>query len=110
MSDVAVSNSQSKTLAYAAGVLMIAFPLAGVIIAYIDKNKASPLVSSHYSWYIGTFWKGLIFSFISIILMFLVIGFFTLMITGVWYLIRVIRSLILLSRDEAIQNPSGWWI
>lgn len=110
MADTVIHDQKNKTLAYLSGFLMMVFPIAGVIIAYIDRNKASDLVSSHYKWYIGTFWKGLLFSFVSMILMFFIIGFFTMIITGVWYLIRVIRSLILLSRDEPIRNPSGWWI
>lgn len=100
----------SKTLGYAAGILMLVCAPAGVILSYIDRGKASPLLASHYSYLIGTFWKGLLFLAISFVLTFLVIGIFASFATSIWYLIRCIKSLVYLHRGEGIAKPSTWLI
>lgn len=100
----------SKTLGYAAGILMLVCAPAGVILSYIDRGKASPLLASHYSYLIGTFWKGLLFLAISFVLTFIVIGIFASFATSIWYLIRCIKSLVYLHRGDVIAKPSTWLI
>lgn len=100
----------NKTLGYAAGILMLVCAPAGVILSYIDRGKASSLLASHYSYLIGTFWKGLLFLAISFVLTFLVIGIFASFATSIWYLIRCIKSLVYLHRGEGIAKPSTWLI
>ncbi|MGI6853572.1 DUF4870 family protein [Mesorhizobium sp. 1B3] len=102
--------TENKILAYVADALMFFFPLAGVVIAYIDRPKASPMVASHYTYLIGTFWKSLLLTVVNILLSFVLIGLFTAVATGIWYLVRTIKSLVLLSRNEPIAKPSTWWI
>lgn len=101
---------ESKTMPYVAGALMFFFPLAGVVIAYVDRPNASPTVASHYTYLIGTFWKSLLLTVVNILLSFVLIGLFTAVATGIWYLVRTIKSLVLLSRNEPIAKPSTWWI
>jgi len=106
----ATETEGSKTLGYVAGILMFVFAPAAVILSYIDRGKASPLLSSHYSYLIGTFWKGLLFFAISFVLTFLVIGIFASFATSIWYLIRCIKSLVYLHRGDSIERPSTWLI
>lgn len=108
ISSSAVNPTDNKTLGYIAGILMILCAPAGVIISYIDRGKATPLVASHYNYLIGTFWKGLLFMTISAVLTFLVIGIFAYFATSLWYLFRCIKSLVYLHRGEPIAIPSTW--
>ncbi len=102
------TSTDSKTLGFIAGLLMIFCAPAGVILSYIDRGKATPLVASHYNYLIGTFWKGFLFMMISLVLTFVVIGFFAYIATSLWYLFRCIKSLVYLHRGEPIANPSTW--
>ena len=98
----------NKMLGYLAGFLMIVFAPAAVILSYIDRSKASPLLVSHYNYLIGTFWKGLLFGVISMVLTFFVIGIFLWFATSIWYLARCIKSLVYLHRDQPISAPGTW--
>jgi len=104
------ASSDSKALGYAAGILMIAFAPAGLLLSYIDRGKASPLVASHYNYLISTFWKGFLFMVISLVLTFVLIGVFAYAITSIWYLFRCIKSIVYLHRGDAIANPSTWLV
>ncbi len=103
-----IETQENKTLGYVAGILMLVCAPAGVILSYIDRGKASPLLASHYSYLIGTFWKGLLFLVISAILTFVLIGLIAYFVTSIWYLIRCIKSLVYLHRGDAITTPSTW--
>jgi uncharacterized membrane protein len=109
-SSTVISTFNNKTLGYIAGVLMLAFAPAGVILSYIDRSKASPLLVSHYNYLIGTFWKGLLFGFISMVLTFVFIGIFVWFATSIWYLARCIKSLVYLHRDQPISTPGTWFL
>jgi uncharacterized membrane protein len=102
------STVNNKTLGYIAGALMIAFAPAGVILSYIDRGKTSPLLVSHYNYLIGTFWKGLLFGIISMVLTFVFIGILLSFATSIWYLARCIKSLVYLYRDQPISTPGTW--
>ncbi|MDF1609354.1 hypothetical protein PZ897_14300 [Hoeflea sp. YIM 152468] len=105
-----VGTEENKSLGYIAGALMLVCAPAGVILSYIDRGKATPLLAAHYSYLIGTFWKGMLFLTISIVLTFVIIGIFASILTSIWYLIRCIKSLVYLHRGEAIAKPSTWLI
>lgn len=104
----APTATNSRTLGYVACVLMIVFAPAGVILSYIDRKNASPLLASHYNYLIGTFWKCMLFAIISFVLSFVVIGLFLSLATWVLYLARCIKSLVYLYRDQPIENPATW--
>ncbi|WP_029660476.1 hypothetical protein [Aliihoeflea sp. 2WW] len=112
MTDISPNSTaiHNKALGYVAGLLMIFFAPAGVILAYIDRSKASTLLASHYSYLIGTFWKGLLFGVVSSVLTLVLIGGLLWIATGIWYLIRCIKSLVYLHRDQPIAKPHSWLI
>lgn len=103
-------QSETKTLGYVAAALLLFCAPAGLILAYIDRSKASPLLASHYNYLIGTFWKGLLFAVVSMILSIILIGVLAAFVTSIWYLARCIKSIVYLHRDEAIAQPSTWLV
>ena len=57
----------------------------------------------------STVWIGLIVGIISVLLMFVGIGFIGIGLVTVWVLFRIIRGLIRAVDDRPIDNPQGWF-
>lgn len=82
----------------------------GLVLAYVDRGKTNELYASHYLYLIRTVWIGMLFCFISLLLSVVAVGLLTLIATGIWYLIRCVKGLVLVLRDEPISNPSTWLV
>ncbi|SIO66982.1 Uncharacterized membrane protein [Bradyrhizobium erythrophlei] len=101
-------NKTLPTIAWAL-CLVGAWPI-GLIIAYVDRSKTTEVYASHYSYLIRTIWIGMLFGFVSLLLSVIAIGFFTWIATAIWYLVRCVKGLVLLVRDEPISNPGTWLV
>lgn len=84
--------------------------IVGVVIAYINRGKVGGWVDTHYTYAIRTFWIGLLYSFVSVLLMFVMIGFLTALATAIWFIARCVIGLQLVGRREPIKNPQSWLI
>lgn len=104
------TNVQVVYFLYIAGMFIGVSALVGLVIAYINRGKAGGWVDTHYTWQIRTFWIALLYGFISLLLMFLVIGFLTALATAVWVIVRCIIGLQAAGRGEPIKNPQSWMI
>lgn len=105
------SAAPSKVLPIISWVAMlVGGALVGVIIAYIDRGTTTEKYATHYQYLIRTFWIGLLFLLVSFVLSLLLVGFFLMMATGLWYVIRCVKGLVLVIRDEQIDNPSTWLV
>jgi uncharacterized membrane protein len=84
--------------------LLIPFAIFGtLILAYIKRGEAKGTwVESHFRWQIRTFWVMVIATIISIILLFVLIGYFTAIAAGIWFIYRVIRGWLALSNDQPV--------
>jgi uncharacterized membrane protein len=83
--------------------------LIGVVIAYSQapRSARSP-IKSHYTFQVRTFWIGLIYLFAGILLLHLGLGVLILLWGFVWSLIRNVKGLLALNRNEPIANPTSW--
>ena len=102
-------------LAFATGITAI----IGVIIAYTQRPTAGPVMESHYTFLIRTFWLGLAwmiawaavfvvaipFSFILIGIPFLILAKIALCAGAVWYGVRLIVGVVHLSSDRPYPHP-----
>lgn len=102
-------------LAFATGITAI----VGVVIAYAQQSVAGPIMRSHYTYLIRTFWGGLVMMIaggvifgVGAILAIILIGIpimalawliFT--VATIWYAVRCIVGLVYLSRGEAHPRP-----
>ncbi|MAU40429.1 MAG: hypothetical protein CMF31_02300 [Kordiimonas sp.] len=93
---------------YLLGVFLPAFTLVGVVLAYINRADAPDWLYSHYRFQIRTFWLSILLFFIGSILLIIVIGQLVLLFWFVWAMVRIIKGLTLLSRDEAHPNPDTY--
>jgi uncharacterized membrane protein len=106
-------------LAFATGITAV----IGLIIAYIQQSTAGPVMRTHYTFLIRTFWIGLVLAIvggvvggvlfaIGAVLSVILIGFPIMALAGlvwavaaVWFGVRCIVGLVYLSRGEAYPRP-----
>jgi len=80
--------------------------LVGIVLAYVwRKEPHSAWEDSHYSYLIRTFWLGLGYTVLGVLLMIVGVGFLILAIVPIWFAVRAIRVLIAAQREEALPNP-----
>jgi uncharacterized membrane protein len=96
--------------------------LVGLIIAYANRERAGPVMESHYVFQIRTFWiaiawwiiAGVLFLWgipLSLILVgvpLVVAGGLILAMTHIWFALRCILGLVYVSRGEAYPRPRTW--
>ena len=83
--------------------------LVGVIMAYVNKDQAPEWVQSHYRFQIRTFWIGLLYGFIGALLCLVAIGFFVLLFVAVWLILRCVKGLMMLEKQQPVANAGTWF-
>lgn len=84
--------------------------IVGIVMAYMNKGKVGGFVESHYVWAIRTFWIGLLYSLIAALLAIVAIGFPLMIAVAVWVVVRVVKGIMALNRNEPMPDPRTWWI
>lgn len=82
--------------------------IIGVVIAYLQSGSANSVMKSHFIFQTRTFLIGLLYLFIGLLLLHLVVGVIILLWWFVWSLVRNVKGLLALNRNEAITNPESW--
>ena len=108
--DPGPKNVQLIYVCYIAGFVVGITTLIGIVLAYLNRGKATGWVQTHYTWAIRTFWIGLLYGLISVLLMFVVIGILTGLATAVWMIVRIVIGLQAVGKGEPIKNPQSWMI
>lgn len=102
----AVSNQNLAMIIYIlylAGFLIGLSALVGVILAHVNAgSEQDPVLKSHFSYQIRTFWWGLLWVFIGALSSIILVGYLVLLGWFIWTLIRCIKGLSALNRKEAI--------
>lgn len=79
--------------------------LIGLIINYVKKNDAANTwVASHFRWQIRTFWFGLLWVIIGLVLLVVYIGFIVLFINSIWIIYRIVRGVLAAIDHKALYN------
>ncbi|TIV06568.1 MAG: hypothetical protein E5V94_12120, partial [Mesorhizobium sp.] len=63
------TNALVIYILYLAGLVIGITGIVGIVLAYINRGKAGGFVESHYTFLIRTFWIGLLYALISVVLM-----------------------------------------
>ena len=82
--------------------------VVGVVIAHVQIGAADPMLRTHYQWQIRTFWIGLLYFVIGVVLCFVLIGILVLLFWFIWTLVRTVRGLLALNENRPIANPTSW--
>ena len=78
---------------YAASFVVGITAIAGIIINYLKLDEVrGTFLESHFRWQMRTFWFGLLWGVLGVVLMFMVIGWFILMANAVWIIYRIIKG------------------
>lgn len=86
--------------------------VAGVVIAYMSKDSSPGWVAEHYRFQIRTFWISIVYICSAVFMIFTVIlmlpGVLLSTLTVVWMIVRAVRGLVALQRQEPPSNVSTW--
>ena len=82
--------------------------IIGIVIAYVQADSANALVKSHYTFQIRTFVIGFIYFFVGLLLLHLAVGALIILWALVWSLVRNVKGLLALNRNDPIANPKSW--
>ena len=104
------TNLQVVYILYIASMFLPFLILVGIVVAYINRGKAGGWVDTHYTWLIRTFWIGLLFIAVSIILAIVAVGLLLMVVMPIWVIVRCVVGLQAANREEPIKNPESWLV
>jgi uncharacterized membrane protein len=93
---------------YLVGFFTAITALVGVVIAYVQIDKADDMLRTHYRFQIRTFWIGLLYVVIGALSVIIIVGIFILLWWFIWTLVRCVKGLLALNEHRSIQNPGSW--
>lgn len=102
---------QMALVVYLAYLAAFAFPplaIAGLVLAYVNRDTAPDWLKTHHTFQIHTFWIGLLFWAVSIVLCIVLIGLLGILATMVWYIVRCALGIDRLMKREPYPNPYTW--
>ena len=82
--------------------------IIGLAMAYVMKDGSDDWIQSHYRFQIRTYWIGLLYTIIGIITLNIMIGYFILVYTFVWVIVRCTKGLKQLEDDQPVKNLESW--
>ena len=102
------SNANIIYILYLVSILVGFTSIVGVVMAYLNRGQAADWVRSHYTFQIYTFWIGLLLMVIGAVLSIILIGWLILACAAVWWIIRCIKGMQWLSKNEPVPDPTSW--
>ena len=114
MTEAVQSNASTERTAkiiyilYLFGIIFDITGIIGVIMAYINKSDAPEWLQSHYRFQIRTFWIGVLYMMIGVILTLALIGYLIILFWVIWLIVRCIKGMKTLDNKQAHPNPTGW--
>jgi uncharacterized membrane protein len=82
--------------------------IVGVILAYVNVGDAPEPLRSHYRFQIRTFWIGVLYALVSLVLTLVVVGAIGFVFVVVWLVVRCVKGLRYLDRREPYPNAATW--
>lgn len=94
---------------YLASVIVGITALVGLVMAYLSRGQArGTWAESHYTYQIRTFWIGLLYSVICVVLMVVGIGFLLIIAVAIWAIVRCVRGLQWAAAGSPVPDPQTW--
>jgi uncharacterized membrane protein len=77
--------------------------IVGVVINYVKRDEAVGTVyESHFTWQIRTFWWGLLWAVVGVILAVFLVGFAVMFVAWVWAIYRVVKGWLKLNDNQPV--------
>ena len=111
------SNNEKPVTAGSAKIIYILYlvsivigitAIAGLIMAYVNRDDSPNWLKSHYQFQIRTFWIGALYLFIGVLFSQFIIGLFIILFWLLWLIVRCARGMKYLDREQAYPDPAGW--
>jgi len=82
--------------------------LVGVVMAYVHRGGAPEWLKTHYRYQIRTFWLGILYAAVGLLLTLAVVGIAVLGFAMVWLIVRCVKGLQRVGRGEPMPDPGTW--
>lgn len=82
--------------------------IIGLVMAYIYRDDAPEWLKTHYELQVRTFWVGLLYAIVATALCFIIIGFALWVALLVWWIVRCVKGLKLLTERASYPNYEAW--
>ena len=102
---------QMALIVYISYLAAFAFPpiaIAGLVLAYVNRETAPDWLKTHYTFQIHTFWIALLYWAVSLVLCIIIIGVFGFLATMVLVIVRVALGFDRLMKREPYPRPTSW--
>lgn len=112
-----VSNGAASTTETTAKIIYVLYlaslfigitGLIGVVMAYIYRTDAPDWLKSHYQLQIRTFWMGLLYLLLGVLLAAVAIGWLLILFWIVWIVVRCVKGLKALQDRNPYPAPETW--
>jgi uncharacterized membrane protein len=81
--------------------------IVAIIVNYVKREDvAGTVYESHFDWQIRTFWWGLLWGVIGMLLIILVVGFAVLFVAWVWTVYRVVKGWLKLTEGKPVTSSA----
>ncbi len=90
------------------GFVIAVLPLIGLVLAYVNRDRATPLERSHYDFQISTFWRGIVILLAGVVTVFFLVGWLVILFWVIWTIVRNVKGLTALGRQEPMRADIGW--
>ncbi|GMR01346.1 MAG: hypothetical protein BMS9Abin19_0720 [Gammaproteobacteria bacterium] len=111
-----MTSEQNNTLptAKVIYILLIVGTIVGItgiialIMAYVFKDDSADWLQTHYRFQIRTYWIGFLYVLIGIFTLQIMLGYFILLFTFVWMIVRCAKGLKQLEEKQPVKNLESW--
>ncbi len=95
---------------YLVGIIVPIVPIVAVVLAYMYRKDMTGWLESHNTYQIRTFWMGLLYGVIALVLMLVLIGWLVYVAIIIWLVVRCVKGMQAVSRREPIPDPQTWMV
>lgn len=105
------STARIVYILYLVGLVFGLTALIGVIMAHVNKDKPEnpDWLNSHYQFQIRTFWYGVIYLMVGVILSLFLIGYLILLWWVIWLIIRMVKGFSALDARKPMPSPTAFF-
>lgn len=99
------SSAKVNYILYLIGLVIGLTALIGVIFAYSKRGSDNPdWLNAHYSFQISTFWYGLLYLIVGMVLSAVLIGWLVILFWIVWLVVRCVKGMTALDAQQPIEG------
>ncbi len=102
------STAKLVYVLYLVGLVVGVTAIVGLVMAYVYRGESEAWLQSHYRFQIRTFWILLLYSLVALLLTFVVIGLVLWPLIAIWFIVRCVKGLMVLDRQQPYPKPASW--